>query len=73
MDGKKGKTILDWPTPKSVSELWSFVKSTNDYRKLIRGYSKKVASLTDLLRKDKNVHGMSFLRRHLRNSRKRWP
>ena len=52
MDEKKIKAILDWTPPKKVSELRSFLGLANYYRKFIKGYSKKVNPLTDLLKKD---------------------
>ncbi|XP_026454743.1 uncharacterized protein LOC113355971 [Papaver somniferum] len=54
MDQKKVKAILDWPEPKKLGELRSFLGLANYYRRFIIGYSKKVAPLTDLLRKDKS-------------------
>ena len=53
MDERKVQVILDWPTPSKVAELRSFLRLANYYRKFILGYSKMVASLTNLLKKDK--------------------
>ena len=53
MDERKVHAILDWPPPSKVAELQSFLGLANYYRKYIQGYSKKVSSLTDLLKKDK--------------------
>lgn len=53
MDEKKVKAILDWSAPTKVTELRSFLGLANYYRKFIKGYSKKVSPLTDLLKKDK--------------------
>ena len=53
MDEGKVQAILDWPAPSKVTELRSFLGLANYYRKFIQGYSKKVAPLTDLLKKDK--------------------
>lgn len=52
MDERKVQAIVDWPTPTKVTELRSFLGLANYYRKFIQGYSKKVAPLTDLLKKD---------------------
>jgi len=49
MDERKVQTILDWPSPRKVAELWSFLGLANYYRKFVQGYSKKVAHLTNLL------------------------
>ena len=53
MDGDKIRAIVDWAAPKKVAELRSFLGLANYYRKFIKGYSKKVSPLTDLLKKDK--------------------
>ena len=53
MDEGKVQAILDWPPPSKVTELRSFLGLTNYYKKFIQGYSKKVAPLTDLLKKEK--------------------
>ena len=49
----KVHAILNWPSPSKVTELKSFLGLANYYRKFIQGYSKKVASLINLLKKDK--------------------
>ena len=54
MDERKVQAILDWPSPSKVTDLRSFLGLANCYRKFVQGYSKKVAPLTDLLKKDKN-------------------
>ena len=53
IDERKVQAILYWPPPSKVAELQSFLGLANYYRKFIQGYSKKVAPLTDLLKKDK--------------------
>ena len=53
MDEGKVQAILDWPPPSKVTELRFFFGLANYYRKFIQGYSKKVAPLIDLLKKDK--------------------
>ena len=53
MDERKVQAILDWPPPNKVAELRSFLGLANYYGKFVQGYSKKVASLTNLLKKDK--------------------
>ena len=52
MDEGKIKAIMEWPAPKKVAELRSFLGLANYYRKFIKGYSKKVSALTDLLKKE---------------------
>ena len=53
MDERKVQAILDWPPPNKVAELRSFLGLTNYYGKFVQEYSKKVAPLTNLLKKDK--------------------
>lgn len=52
MDERKVQAIIEWTAPTKVAELRSFLGLANYYRKFIKGYSKKVAPLTDLLKKD---------------------
>lgn len=51
MDEGKVKAIIDWSAPSKVPELRSFLGLANYYRRFIKGYSKKVSPLTDLLKK----------------------
>ena len=53
MDERKVQVILDWPPPSKVAELRSFLRLANYYRKFIQEYFKMVASLIDLLKKDR--------------------
>ena len=52
MDERKVQAVIDWPTPTKVTELRSFLGLANYYRRFIKGYSKIVSPLTDLLNKD---------------------
>ena len=49
----KIQSILDWPTPKSVKDIRSFLGLAGYYRRFIEGFSKIAKALTDLLKKDK--------------------
>ena len=51
MDPKKFSAILDWPTPKSVKDVQSFLGFYNFYRKFIHNYSAIATPLTTLTRK----------------------
>ncbi|KAL6319624.1 hypothetical protein AAG906_020701 [Vitis piasezkii] len=53
MDKGKVQAILEWTAPSKVTELRSFLGLANYYRRFIKGYSKTVSPLTDLLKKDK--------------------
>ena len=52
MDERKVQAVIDWPTPTKVTELQSFLGLANYYRRFIKGHSKIVSPLIDLLKKD---------------------
>ena len=51
MDPAKVSAILNWPVPKSVKEVQSFLGFANFYRKCILHYSALTTPLTTLTRK----------------------
>ena len=51
MDPAKVSAILDWPVPKSVKEVRSFLGFANFYRKFILHYFALATPLTTLTRK----------------------
>jgi len=52
MSDAKVKTIQEWPEPKKVKDIQSFLGFTKFYRRFIFNYSDKVILLTRLTRKD---------------------
>jgi hypothetical protein len=48
MHQEKIRAILDWPTPRNVTELRSFFGLCNYYRWFVEGFSQLGAPLTDL-------------------------
>lgn len=54
-DKKKVVAIIDWAMPRKVAELRSFLGLANYYRRFIKGYSRMIAPLTDLLKKERPV------------------
>ena len=52
MDKGKVQAIMEWSVPTKVTELRSFLGLANYYRRFIKGYSKRVSPLTNLLKKD---------------------
>jgi len=52
MSNTKVKTIQEWPEPKKVKDIQSFLEFANFYRCFIFNYSDIVISLTHLTRKD---------------------
>jgi hypothetical protein len=45
------KAIIEWPTPRNVTELKSFLGLYTYYRKFVKGFSQLTAPLTDLTKK----------------------
>ena len=52
MDLKKVRVILEWPEPKKVKDIQSFLGFCNFYRQFIPEYSDKVVPLVHLTRKN---------------------
>ncbi|MBW0514045.1 hypothetical protein O181_053760 [Austropuccinia psidii MF-1] len=52
MDQGKFQKILNWPPPRNLKALQSFLGFSNFYRRSIKNYSKKIISLTSFLKKD---------------------
>ncbi|XP_047165474.1 uncharacterized mitochondrial protein AtMg00860-like [Vigna umbellata] len=52
VDPTKVRAVLEWESPRSVTEVKSFVGLAGYYRRFIEGFSKIVAPLTQLTRKD---------------------
>ncbi|MBW0524171.1 hypothetical protein O181_063886 [Austropuccinia psidii MF-1] len=52
MDSSKVQQILNLPQPKNIKALQSFLGFADFYQRFIKNYSKKITSLTSLLKKD---------------------
>jgi transposase InsO family protein len=52
MDPGKLRAVAEWPTPRNLRDIQSFLGFANFYRRFIQGYSKVVAPLTRLTGKD---------------------
>ena len=52
MDQAKVEAILEWPTPKKVKEVQSFLGFANFYRRFIKDFSKMSKPLTMLVKKE---------------------
>jgi len=52
VDPTKVEAVIKWESPRSTIEIKSFVGLTGYYRRFIEGFSKIVAPLTQLTRKD---------------------
>ena len=52
MNPKKIQTVQEWPTPKTVKDVQSFLGFANFYRKFIRNYSQIATPLTEITKKE---------------------
>jgi hypothetical protein len=52
MDPEKVKTILEWKTPRSATDVLRFNGFCNFYRRFIKNYSKIVTPLINLIKKN---------------------
>ncbi|MBW0466018.1 hypothetical protein O181_005733 [Austropuccinia psidii MF-1] len=52
MDSSKVQQILNWPPPKNIKALQSFLVFANFYCRFIKNHSKRISALTSLLKKD---------------------
>ena len=52
MDQEKVKAILEWPEPKTVKGVRSFLRLANFYRRFIKDYVKVARPLHDLMKKE---------------------
>ncbi|MBW0590781.1 hypothetical protein O181_130496, partial [Austropuccinia psidii MF-1] len=55
MNSSKVQQILNWPHPKNIKALQSFLGFANFYCCFIENYSKKISALTSLLKKDSPI------------------
>ena len=53
MDPEKVKAILEWPTPRSVTEVKFLHGLASFYRKFIRGFSSICGPLAETMRGDR--------------------
>ncbi|KJZ70756.1 hypothetical protein HIM_09840 [Hirsutella minnesotensis 3608] len=51
MEKERVEAIAEWPAPRSIKEIQTFLGFTGFYRRFIKNYSKIVSPLTDCLRK----------------------
>ena len=49
---EKIRCILEWPSPKNITELRGFIGICTYYRNFVKGFSKLTSPLTDLTKKD---------------------
>ena len=56
MDQEKVKAILEWPEPKMVKGVRSFLGLANFYQRFIKDYAKVARPLHDLMKKENPFH-----------------
>ncbi|MBW0466326.1 hypothetical protein O181_006041 [Austropuccinia psidii MF-1] len=52
MNAAKVQQIINWPSPRNLKALQSFLGFADFYHHFIKNYSKKISSLTSFLKKD---------------------
>ena len=62
---KKTQAVSDWPTPRCLKNVRSFLGLTSYYRRFVQGYASIAAPLHALQKKNQRFTG---LRRHIRPS-----
>ena len=62
MDPEKIKVIKDWPVPKDVTNVRSFMGITSYYRRFIEGFSRIANKITSLQKKGKEIRLESEVR-----------
>jgi hypothetical protein len=67
VDPDKIKAIMDWPTPKYVADVRSFMGLAGYYRRFIKGFSKIGHPITSLQKRELNLFGQQSVRRVFSN------
>jgi hypothetical protein len=67
VDPNKIKAIMDWPTPKDVFDIRSFMGLVGYYRRFIKGFSKIVAQSLPLQKRELNSFGHHNVKRDSKN------
>ncbi|KAK9164801.1 hypothetical protein Syun_005703 [Stephania yunnanensis] len=52
VDPSKINVVIDWPTPETLTDIRSFLGLAGYYRRFVKDFSKIIASMTKLTKKD---------------------
>ena len=67
MDPDKIKEINDWPIPKDVTRIRSFMGIMGYYHRFIEGFSRIAYPITSLQKKELNSYGLINVKKALKN------
>ena len=67
VDPDKIKAITEWPVPKNVTDIRSFMGITSYYRKFIKWFSKIAYPITSLHKKGISLSGLKTVWKFLIN------
>ena len=65
VDEEKVKSIKEWPTPKSITEVRSFHGLASFYRHFVKDFSTIATPLTEIVKKNVGFHWAVIKKMHL--------
>ena len=66
-DPEKVSAVVDWPVPKTLTEVWSFLGLASYYRSFVKGFSQIAAPLHELSKRGCALCGKIHNRNHSSN------
>ena len=67
VDPSKIQAVKDWPIPRTVTEIKSFIGLARYYRRFVQDFSKIAAPLMKLTKMDKSIYGQKNVLQLLNN------
>jgi hypothetical protein len=67
VDPDKIKSIMDWPTPKDVYDIRSFMGLVGYYRRFIKGFSRIGCPITSLQKRELNSFGHQNVKKEFKS------
>lgn len=68
VDPEKIRTIMEWPIPKDVADIRSFMGLAGYYRRFVEGFSRVAYPITSLEKKGKYLSALQNVNRALNSS-----